>query len=88
MIRSIIHRQDHSHFGVLFHQQFFQEADECRTVLRLSSRPGEGVFLPVETAKDMPFLLCPWTGSRNPPLLSTLHPPCLQRRVQGYRRFV
>lgn len=37
---------------------------------------------------QMAFLLCTWTGGRNPPLLSSLHPARPQRRVQGHGRFV
>jgi len=83
-----MHDQNHPLFGIPLHEQLFQETDKGGAVLGQGSCPGDGVFQPVVTAKDMAFLLCTWMGGWNPSLLSSLHPARPQRRIQRYGCFV
>src|SRR4030065_2313335 len=88
MVRSIIHHQNHPSSRVLFHQQFFNKADEGSTILGLRRRPGDRILYPVVTAKDVSLLFFSRPGGWNSSLLSDLHPACPQRWIQRYGCFV
>jgi hypothetical protein len=88
MVSGIIHHQNHSFRRVLLDQQLFQKADEGSAVFGLGGRPGEGVFQPVVTAKDVPFLLFTRPRGWNSLLLPDPHPTRAQHRVEGYGCFV
>lgn len=88
MVRSIIHHQNHPSSRVLLHQQFFKKVDESSAVLGFRCSPGDGVFLPVVTTKDVSLLFFSWSGRWNTSLLPNLPPARSQRWTQRYGRFV
>ena len=88
MVRSIVHHQNHPSSRVLFHQQFFKKTDESSAVLGFRRSPSNAIFLPVVTAKNVPFLLFSWSGRWNTSLLPNLRPARSQRWIQRHGRFV
>src|SRR5664280_2305505 len=88
MVRGIVHHQNHPSSRVSFHQQFFKKADESSAVLGDCRSPGDAIFLPVVTAKNVSLLLFSWSGRWNSSLLPNLRPASSQRWIQRYSCFV
>ena len=59
MIRSIVHDQNYTPGRVTLHQQFFQKADEGRTIFPFGSGPSDRILAPVVSTEDMPMSLAP-----------------------------
>ena len=88
MVGSIIQHQHDPPSRIPLYQQFFNKADEGRAILGLRRGPGDRIFQPIVSTKNMPLLFFSWPGRRNSFLLSDFHPAGPQRWIQRYRCFV